>query len=125
MTEPESDKASPNISTDIPQRPSVPAQLAVRMTCVDPASSSDEDRWFAVWSIALGSFALVFGGDPRWDLAPGQPGLWSLGRNGGSHGGRAGRYGRGSRSAADARLLCPAFESATRETMNGGRASCR
>jgi hypothetical protein len=39
---------------------SVPAQLAARMTCFDPATSHDEDRWFAVWSIALGSFVLVF-----------------------------------------------------------------
>jgi hypothetical protein len=30
------------------------------MRCFDPAGSHGEDRWFAVWSIALGSFALVF-----------------------------------------------------------------
>jgi predicted MFS family arabinose efflux permease len=36
------------------------AQLAARMTCFDPAAPHDEDRWLAVWSIALGSFALVF-----------------------------------------------------------------
>jgi predicted MFS family arabinose efflux permease len=59
MTEPEVDSALLNDSADFPRR-SVPAQLAARITCFDPATSSDEDRWFAVWSIALGSFALVF-----------------------------------------------------------------
>jgi predicted MFS family arabinose efflux permease len=38
----------------------VPAQLADRMSCFDPQSFHDGDRWFAVWSIGLGSFAIVF-----------------------------------------------------------------
>jgi predicted MFS family arabinose efflux permease len=39
---------------------SIPAQLADRMSCFDPTASHGEDRWFAVWSIAFGSFAMVF-----------------------------------------------------------------
>ena len=38
----------------------VAAQLAERMSCHNPQQTSSGDRWFAVWSIALGSFALVF-----------------------------------------------------------------
>ncbi len=38
----------------------VPAQLADRMSCHNPQGTRRGDRWFAVWSIALGSFALVF-----------------------------------------------------------------
>ena len=30
------------------------------MSCYNPQQTSSGDRWFAVWSIALGSFALVF-----------------------------------------------------------------
>jgi predicted MFS family arabinose efflux permease len=30
------------------------------MSCFHPGASHDRDRWLAVWSIALGSFALVF-----------------------------------------------------------------
>lgn len=41
-------------------RPAAPAPLATRMSCLDAAGSHDGDRWFAVWSVALGSFALVF-----------------------------------------------------------------
>ena len=43
-----------------PQRRPVAAQLADRMSCHNPQQTSSGDRWFAVWSIALGSFALVF-----------------------------------------------------------------
>jgi predicted MFS family arabinose efflux permease len=39
---------------------SVPAHLADRMSCSDATGSHGEDRWFAVWSIAFGSFAMVF-----------------------------------------------------------------
>ena len=60
MTEPETDKAALSISAHSLGRRSVAAQLADRMTCFDPAASHDEDRWLAVGSIALGSFALVF-----------------------------------------------------------------
>src|ERR1700692_4268471 len=60
MTEPETDKAPVSIDAHFPRRGLFPPQLAARMTCFDPAASHDEDRWFAVWSIALGSFALVF-----------------------------------------------------------------
>lgn len=60
MTAPEPDKAPLSIPAHFLRWRSVPAHLAARMTCVDPAASYDEDRWLAVWSIALGSFALVF-----------------------------------------------------------------
>ena len=49
-----------NRATTFRARPAPPAQLASRMSCVDAAGSHDRDRWFAVWSVALGSFALVF-----------------------------------------------------------------
>ncbi|HUE58627.1 MAG TPA: MFS transporter, partial [Acidimicrobiales bacterium] len=49
-----------SIAARLRRHPSVPAQLADRMTCFDPGTSHDRDRWFAVCSIALGSFALVF-----------------------------------------------------------------
>jgi MFS family permease len=42
------------------QRRPVAAQLAERMSCHNPQQTSSGDRWFAVWSIAFGSFALVF-----------------------------------------------------------------
>src|SRR5580704_10489711 len=60
MTEPQTDHSPESTSANSRRRRSVPAQLAARMTCFDPAASYDEDRWLAVWSIALGSFALVF-----------------------------------------------------------------
>lgn len=40
--------------------PAAPPQLASRLSCSDAAGSHDADRWLAVWSVALGSFALVF-----------------------------------------------------------------
>jgi predicted MFS family arabinose efflux permease len=59
MNPPEADNVALTLSAPARRR-SVPPQLAARMTCSDPAASHDEDRWLAVWSIALGSFALVF-----------------------------------------------------------------
>ena len=49
-----------SIAARLRRHPSVPAQLADRISCFDPGASHDRDRWFAVCSIALGSFALVF-----------------------------------------------------------------
>ena len=47
-------------ATTLGARPAPPAQLAIRMSCFDAAGSLDRDRWVAVWSVALGAFALVF-----------------------------------------------------------------
>src|SRR5438309_651438 len=60
MTQPETD--SPSVSCiDRPRGRSVlPAHLVNRLSCFDPKGSHDRDRWFGVWSIGLGSFALVF-----------------------------------------------------------------
>ena len=60
MTEAELDTPRRRMATRLRRHPAVPAQLADRMSCVDPAASGGRDHWFAVWSIALGSFALVF-----------------------------------------------------------------
>jgi hypothetical protein len=60
MTEPNTDTAPRTIAAHFWRHSSVPAQLAERMSCFDPGSSHGRDRWSAVWSIALGSFALVF-----------------------------------------------------------------
>jgi predicted MFS family arabinose efflux permease len=37
-----------------------PVQLVNRLNCFNPEGPVESDRWFPVWSIALGSFALVF-----------------------------------------------------------------
>jgi predicted MFS family arabinose efflux permease len=60
MTEPDPDMPSLSIAARLWRHRSVPAQLADRMSCFDPGASHGRDRRFAVWSIALGSFALVF-----------------------------------------------------------------
>ena len=61
------------------------------MNCFDPGGSYDGDRWFAVWSIALGSFALVFSEPIPVGLLPYiSRGLRSLDRAGRAYGGRAG-----------------------------------
>ena len=59
MTEPDQDTPHLCIAARMRGHPSVPAQLADRMSCFEPEASLDRDQWFAVWSIALGSFALV------------------------------------------------------------------
>jgi predicted MFS family arabinose efflux permease len=41
-------------------RQMAPVQLASQLSCIDPGRADATDRWFPVWSIALGSFALVF-----------------------------------------------------------------
>jgi predicted MFS family arabinose efflux permease len=46
--------------TRLQARQMAPVQLASRMSCFNPEGSHETDRWFPVWSIALGSFALVF-----------------------------------------------------------------
>jgi predicted MFS family arabinose efflux permease len=43
-----------------PDYPPVPAQLATELDCPDATPAEPADRWLAVWSIALGSFVLVF-----------------------------------------------------------------
>jgi predicted MFS family arabinose efflux permease len=60
MTEPGQDTPPLSVAARLRRPPSVPAPLADRMSCSGPGASYDRDRWFAVWSIALGSFALVF-----------------------------------------------------------------
>jgi hypothetical protein len=58
------------------------------MSCFDPGGSYDGDRWFAVWSIALGSFALVFSELIPVRLLPYiSRGLRSLDRAGRAYGG--------------------------------------
>jgi predicted MFS family arabinose efflux permease len=60
MTEPVVNTPAPSSIARLRRHPSVPAQLADRMSCFDPVASYDQDQGLTVWSIALGSFTLVF-----------------------------------------------------------------
>jgi predicted MFS family arabinose efflux permease len=60
MAEPDVKTPALSVVTRLRRHPSVPAQLADHVSCFDPVASHGRDQWLAVWSIALGSVAVVF-----------------------------------------------------------------